>query len=187
MLSSLLLIRSRSLAKNDVSGNETAAESPAVDQDTSESAAVGEVEEEQQEIEITGESEKESEIVQDVQGEGENEQESGAAPDSVLPDRRPESESQSENIVQDAQNQDTEITEESGEDDAERSENVKEVIKEIVVMNQQETDTQVVQTVSEPEYIISTDDYRVISLLLLSAILGAIIATALLNVINRGF
>lgn len=181
MQSSLYLIRSRSLAKSDVSGNETAAESSTTDQNTSESAAVGEVEEEQE-----TETVEESEIVQDAQEKNENDQESGAVPDSVISDQRPQSDSLSENIVQDAQNQNTDVTEESGEYDAERSENVKEVIKEIVMMDQQETDVQVIQTVPEPEYIISTDDYRIISILLLSAVLGAIIATAFLNVINRG-
>lgn len=184
MLSDQYLIRSQLLARSDVSGNEAAAESAASDQDTSESSAVGEVEEsESSEVE-------ESEIVQDAQNESESDQGSGTAPDPIAPDDQSEVGNISENNVHNAQNQEIGSDEESGdqEQDAEQSENVKEVIKEIVVMHQEETDAQTIQTqtVSEPEYIISTDDYRIVSILLLAAVLGAIIATALLNVINRG-
>lgn len=176
-------IRSRSLVKNDISANETASESATTDQDTTESDEVGEVTE-QQEAEHTEESEKETEIVQEAQEKIENGQESGVTPDSTASDRQPESEDRQENVVQDAQIQNTE---ESEEQDAERSENVKEVIKEIFLMNQQESETQVIQTVNESEYNnISTDDYRIISILLLAAILGAVVATAFLGVINRG-
>lgn len=178
-------IRSRLPVRSNVSGNEAVAESAASDQNTFESSSVGEVEESEN-TETIGESE----IVQDAQNESESDQGSGTAPDPIAPDDQSEAGNISENNVHNAQNQEIGSDEESGdqEQDAEQSENVKEVIKEIVVMQQQETDAQTIQTqtVSEPEYIISTDDYRIVSILLLAAVLGAIIATALLNVINRG-
>lgn len=177
-------IRSRLPVRSNVSGNEAAAESAASDQNTFESSSVGEVEESEN-TETIGESE----IVQDAQNESESDQGSGTAPDPIAPDDQSEAGNISENNVHNAQNQEIGSDEESGdqEQDAEQSENVKEVIKEIIVTQQQETDVQTVQTVvAEPDYIISTDEYRVTSILLLAAVLGAIIATDLLNVINRG-
>ncbi len=177
-------IRSRLIArKNEISGNEATPESGTADQDNTESAGMGEVEEQQDASgsEMTEESGNESEVVQDAQNETENDQESDVTSDSVILDQQSEAEDHQESIVQDAQNQITE-TETPGVSDEERSE-VKEVIKEIVVMQQPETEA--IQTVPEPEYL-SIDDYLITSILLLSAVLGAVIAFAFLSVINRG-
>ena len=183
MLSNQYPIRSLLPVRSNVSdNNEDTAESATTDQDSAESAAVGDID--QQEVE-------ESEIVQDAQENHEKSEESGVTSDSDALDHNPESEDHHENIVQDAQNQNTGNAEESEkqneEREVDRSENVKEYIKEIVIMQQEEADIQTVQVQSLPEdTYISTDDYNIMTILLMAAVLGALVASAFLNVINRG-
>lgn len=195
MLLNQYLIRSLLSVKSNVSdNNEDSAESAAADQDPVESAAVGDIEQ-QDHDEV-----EESEIVQDAQEESNIEEGSGSDPDPETFVQQPETEDQQENVVQDAQKEEsgqqeqdaaqsesTAIEDESAaeQDDEEPTTNIKEVIKEIAAASSEEY-IQVIDTASESEYYIETDDYRIITILLLAAVLGAIAATAFINAIDRG-